>query len=241
VIVPRPTEAARRAALVEAESVRAELVRGADFATVARRVSDDPGTREQGGDLGWFRREMMVREFADVAFNLRPGVVSPVVRTDFGYHLITVERIQPAEIKARHILIAPEITAQDLDAARARADSVAAQIAAGASVDSLARLYNESSEPRLVGPVDRSQLDSTFAQAFGDAQPGRIVGPFLASPDGSMRRARLVIAQVTDVQPARPFTFEEVREQIRQQIQQQRAIRNLLDSLRRRTYVDVRL
>jgi peptidyl-prolyl cis-trans isomerase SurA len=107
---PEPTAEAKAAARAEADSALVELRQGADFATLARRASDDPSTREAGGDLGWFRRGKMVAEFEAVAFRLRPGQVSEVVETPFGYHLIQVERIEPAEVKARHILDPPTTT-----------------------------------------------------------------------------------------------------------------------------------
>ncbi len=79
-----PTEAAARAAL-------AELQRGADFATVARARSTDPGSRD-GGDLGFFKRGDMVAEFAEAAFALAPGQTSTApLRTQFGRHVIRVE------------------------------------------------------------------------------------------------------------------------------------------------------
>jgi peptidyl-prolyl cis-trans isomerase SurA len=107
IVRPEATPEAKAVTRAEADSALAELRLGADFATVARRVSDDPGTREEGGDLGWFRRGRMVAEFEAAAFRLRPGQISDVVESPFGFHIIQVERIEPAEIKARHILFTP--------------------------------------------------------------------------------------------------------------------------------------
>ena len=240
VVVPHPSDSARAAALVRAESALAELNRGADFATLARRLSEDPSTKEQGGDLGWFRRGMMVRQFEDVAFRLRPGQVSPIVHTLFGYHVIQVERIQPAEIKARHILFAPAVSDSDLAVARRTADSVAALLRAGWSPDSLAQLYGDTAEPSTVGPLDRSQLMPAYTAAFQDAPIGPVLEPFAVDPDNPLR-TRYVVARVTDVQPERDFAFDEVREQLRLSVAQDRAYRDFVARLRRQTYVDVRL
>ena len=73
VIRPEPAPEALERTRARADSVLLELREGADFEAAARRFSDDPGTAEQGGELGWFRRGLMVPEFEAVAFRLRPG------------------------------------------------------------------------------------------------------------------------------------------------------------------------
>jgi peptidyl-prolyl cis-trans isomerase SurA len=240
VVAPRSGPDARREAQRRADSVRTAIERGADFSEMARRFSSDVTTRENGGDLGFFRRGVMVRSFEEVAFALRPGVVSPIVETPFGYHLIWVDRVQAAEVKARHILFAPEVTDDNLAAARAFADSLAALVRSGAGADSLARIHGDTAEPRSVGPVDRAQMDSTYAAMFEGAAPGSVIGPFVANP-GVPTRTRFVVAQVTDVQPERNYTFDEVREQLRANVTRERGIRNLIVEIRRTSYVDVRL
>src|SRR5437773_2178725 len=141
VIAPQPDSAAKARARQLAESLVVVLRHGAKFADVAKQFSADSASREQGGELGWFRRGVMVKEFEDVAFRLRPGDISDPVPTDFGYHIIQVERVQPAEVLARHVLITPTIAAAQIERARRVADSVHAALAAGAPFDSLARRY----------------------------------------------------------------------------------------------------
>jgi peptidyl-prolyl cis-trans isomerase SurA len=78
------------AAELTMDSVIAEIKAGKDFGEVAKRFSDDTGTKDKGGDLGFFERRMMVQEFDETAFSLEVGQVSDVVRTNFGLHIIKV-------------------------------------------------------------------------------------------------------------------------------------------------------
>lgn len=75
----------------EAKEIRAQLEKGADFATLAREKSLDPSAKAQGGSLGFFTRDEMVPEFSDVAFKLKDGEISQPVKTQYGWHIIKVE------------------------------------------------------------------------------------------------------------------------------------------------------
>jgi peptidyl-prolyl cis-trans isomerase SurA len=239
-ISPRPSQAAKAVAFQRADSIRLAIERGADFADMARRFSNDPTTKSNGGDLGWFRRGQMVRAFETAAFNLRTGVPSPVVETEYGFHVIMVDRVQTGQVKARHILIAPAITDSERTATRQIADSVAVLLRAGVSADSLARLYGDSGETVNVGPADRTQLPSGYAQALGSATTGQLVGPVALNPE-TPDRPRFLVAMVTDAQGEREPSFEDKREDIRAAMLEQKGIHNLVEDLKRRTYVDVRL
>jgi parvulin-like peptidyl-prolyl isomerase len=91
---PEPRTADQALAL--AVQIKQRLDAGEDFATLAQEYSEDPGSAAAGGDLGWFGRDTMVKEFADAAFALEPGQISGPVKTDFGYHIIKVTAKDPA-------------------------------------------------------------------------------------------------------------------------------------------------
>src|SRR5688572_17410695 len=105
VVAPKPSEAARELAKAKAAALLAEIRRGAEVERVARRESAGSISREQGGDLGWNGRGRMVKEFEQWMFALRPGALSPVIETVHGFHIIRVDRVQPGEVKSRHILV----------------------------------------------------------------------------------------------------------------------------------------
>ena len=107
-------QAAQRRAVDVLEKIRAGEE---DFATLAKEYSEDPGSKEKGGDLGWFRRGAMVIEFEEAAFALEEGEITDnLIKSDFGYHLIqkTGEREEGEEIKASHILIKTKIAEEFL-------------------------------------------------------------------------------------------------------------------------------
>jgi peptidyl-prolyl cis-trans isomerase SurA len=107
------------------EEIRQRIVeKGEDFADLAKRYSDDPGSGAQGGDLGFQKRGTFVPEFEAMAYKLEARQVSPIVETEFGFHIIQLLERRGNLIHCRHILIKPEITEEDLDAAKSALDSV---------------------------------------------------------------------------------------------------------------------
>ena len=77
------------------DSVYAQVMAGGDFSKLAMKYSDDTGTKQQGGDLNYFERRMMVKEFDETAFNLKVGEISPIIKTNFGYHIIKLTDRKP--------------------------------------------------------------------------------------------------------------------------------------------------
>jgi parvulin-like peptidyl-prolyl isomerase len=236
---PEPDSAARATARQRADSVLKQLRRGADFATMAKRYTDDESTKESGGELGWFRRGGgLAREFEAVAFSLRPGQISDPVRTPFGYHLIQVERIEAAEIEARHILFVPLLTDANRAAAALRADSVARAWRAGAPFDSLVRAVHDPVEDAVADNIPRDGLPPEYKTAFTDAKADDIIGPFqVTSPTG----AKYVVAQFQVARPEGEMGYDELRDQIKANLGERSAMERYLGQLKQQTYVDIRL
>jgi peptidyl-prolyl cis-trans isomerase SurA len=235
VITAQPDSADAAKARALAESLKVVLRHGATFAEVAKGFSADSASRSQGGELGWFRRGVMVKAFEEVAFRLKPGQISDVVQTPFGYHIIQVERIEPAEIQARHVLIQPRISPAQLESTRRLADSVWKALAAGAPFDVLAHRYSDPDEPVLREATPVSELPPDYVKAIGkDTVPG-LVPPFEIG--ASTARPKFAIVYVTKWEPEGELTFEDVKERLRTQVGQQLAVKEYLRTLRRTTYV----
>lgn len=238
VVAPQATEEAWEAARAEADSLLQRIRAGEEFEVLARAYSDDPGSAQLGGDLGWFRRGRMVQEFEDVAFGLSQGSVSQVVRTDFGFHIIRVDRVRPGERQGRHILVMPEKTEEDVARARALAEEVAAAARAGASMDSLYRAHSDPAAPdSLTMPVDQiGQLPPPYA-VVRNASDGQILGPLEYR---TADETRFAIVRVEEIREAGAYTFEDVRPQLASQLQQEKQIERIIADLRERTYIEIR-
>ena len=109
-ITPQQTvalESYNQDAQKRAEDILKQIQNGVDFATLAQEYSEDPGSASQGGDLDWFKKGAMVKEFEEAAFSLQKGeVTSQLVKTQYGYHIIKkIDERSDEEIRASHILI----------------------------------------------------------------------------------------------------------------------------------------
>lgn len=241
VVPPRPNPDARKAAMAKAESLLVELEKGGDFEKIAKRESMDPGTRDVGGDLGWNRVGQMVPAFDRAMFSLRPGQISPIVETPFGFHIIKVDRVQPKEVRARHILIAPHLDSADVVRAHVVADSVLRLWKAHTlPFDSLVARYHDDSE--LQGFPDGYPVDSLpeeYKKAVEGVKSGEFTAPF-EFPNPRTGFAKVGILLITDRVEGGEYTVADLRDKIRQQLQQERQARRMLDQLRKEQSVIIR-
>ena len=238
VVKPEPDSAALRAAFSRADSALQRLRKGDDFAVVAAAYSMDPSTKDAGGELGWFRRSTMTPAFERAAFGLRPGEISEVVFTQFGFHIIQVQRVDAAEIRARHVLVIPEITDENREAARTDAEIVIDALRNGAPFDSMVRMYHYTEDQTLVDRVARENLPPDYKVVFDQAQPGDIMGPLEVADRTGVKY--IVIIFETALGDGE-FTFDELRDRIYNQLAQQNGMNRYIEELKSATYIDIRI
>jgi peptidyl-prolyl cis-trans isomerase SurA len=234
------TDSAKAVAKAEAERLLELVVDGDDFEALAQQYSDDPGSKQIGGDLGWFRRGGgFVKEFEDAAFELRPGQVSIPIETQFGYHLIYLERIRGPERKARHILITPVKTPEDTERARAQAQDLLSRVVGGEEFSDVQSEFTAAAIPdTAIVPMDQlAQLPPGYGAALQGASAGTIVGPI---EFGQGSQTSFGIAKVISVREAGIATFEDVRTEIQQVLTQQKMQDEILAELRAAAHVEIR-
>lgn len=243
VIEPKPGEAAKDSSIALAEQVLLEIRDGKDFEIAAREYSMDMSNREQGGDLGWIQRSLLVPAFANAAWAARTGQPVGPVATRFGYHIIRVDNVRGGERKIRHILIQPTINEADFRRAGELATAVADSIREGAEVRVMAERYGVPEVPVRFPeiPYDQvGQFGQAYAQALVNPVPGAVIGPF--QTEGFVPGFPVfAVVRITGFQSEGSWDLDDVHEQIRQSLLNEKGYVKFLEELRDEVYVDVRL
>ncbi|PYF70737.1 peptidylprolyl isomerase [Pedobacter nutrimenti] len=162
VLHPELTKAEKQKYFDKLDAIRLRVKSGEDFGFLAKTYSEDPGSAADGGDLGFFDRMQMAKEFTAWAFKLKPGEISPVFETEFGYHVLQVIERRGEQVHARHILIRPQTTPQSLDRIKLHADSIYRNInAKKLTFSTAASLYSDNKETKYNGGMILSYENST--------------------------------------------------------------------------------
>jgi peptidyl-prolyl cis-trans isomerase D len=202
----------------KAEDLLKQIKGGANFADLARKNSEDPGSAAKGGDLDWIVRGQTVKAFEDTAFSLKPGQISGLVKTEYGYHIIQVLDHQQAQQRSFE-----EVKAQLADELRKqRASQVLQDLAdraeAALKKDPPAKVAQVLNLPAPItvqnvasgDPLPEIGVNKDFEQSIAGLKTGEVSQPVLMPP------SRIVMAVVTGVIPTHPATFEEAQTRIRQ-------------------------
>ena len=246
-------EAANTAVKERLLSIRERIINGEKFSTLARIYSQDPGSAMKGGELGMASKSIFWPAFSDAAMALKPGVVSQIVETPDGFHIIEVLEKKGDMFNARHILLRPEYTAQDKENAFRVLDSLKTEMANGAvSFDMAARFYSEDPATRTNGGqmadpntgssyYEIDQLKPQDYAAIKNLKEGEISEP-VESLDNEGRDGNTVykIIKVDKIIPAHTASFENdynlLSEQVRQKASM-KAVDDFIDSKLNTTYI----
>ena len=246
-------EAANLAVKEKLLSLRERIIAGEKFSTLARIYSEDPGSARKGGELGMASKSIFWPAFSDAAMALKPGVISQIVETPDGFHIIEVLEKKGDMFNARHILIKPQYTVADREKAFRKLDSLKTEITNEAVTFPLAaRFYSEDTATRTNGGqmadpqtgssyFESDQLEPQDYAAIKDLKEGEISDP-VESLDNEGRSGNTVykIIKVDKIVPAHPATFENDYNQILAQVRQGKqieAINKFLDKKIKETYI----
>ena len=188
VIDPEITQQAKDEVVAKLNAIRADIVdNGASFATKAVLYSKDPGSNSKGGlYIGVKRDSPWAKEFKDQAFSLLEGEISEPFETEFGYHILYVEKIRGQEVDVRHILMFPEVSQESIDAAQKKIEDIKTQIDSGEiTFADAARKFSDDKETRnnggqLVNPVnfdtkfDLTKMDPTLSAQVYNLKEGEV-------------------------------------------------------------------
>jgi peptidyl-prolyl cis-trans isomerase SurA len=243
IVPPKPGEAEVERAKAKIDSLYKIFLEGkTDFAWLAERNSDGPSA-SNGGDLGFFSRGEMVKEFEEAAFSMRVGDVR-MVQTKFGWHLIRVEARRQKEVKARHILATTVVDEEDWKSAFDLTGSLRERVLAGESFYQLAMEFSDQKEGMSESPSFSVLADVQPAE-FRDALMGELApvpgkeGQSLSAVIEMKPHGWLMVYELERKQAA-PLVFEDVKLQVIERLEYPKRIEAYVNQLKKKTYIDVR-
>lgn len=172
VVKPKISDEQRQIALNKINDIKKRLTEGESFDLLAGLYSEDPGSAQEGGDLGWANRGTFVKEFEAVAFKLKPEEISDVVETTFGFHIIQLIERRGDQINLRHILIRPKSTSAGAELAYKRIDSIRTAILDNKLVFSEAvKHFSEDEQSKNIGGYLLNQETGSTTNEVKDLDP----------------------------------------------------------------------
>lgn len=197
------------------QDIKKELDKGADFATVARAKSEDPGA-SNGGDLGWFGPFRMVYEFETAAYNTTPGNYSKPFRTDFGYHIVKIEEKRPArgEVTVAHIMTFDPKESEEKTAAK-RIQDIYKQLQETGKFEELAREFSDDlNSANQGGKLNKFGTGGINSSKFEDVAFGLKASDEISQPFESEYGWHIV--KLMEKHPVQPF--EELKKPLAEKI-----------------------
>ena len=204
VVTPKVSDADKQKVIDKLNGFKKEIEEGSSFSTKAVLYSQDPGSRSNGGFYKMNRRTPFVKEFKDVAFSLAEGEISAPFQTDFGYHIIYVEKIKGQEIELRHILLTPTVTEEALNEAKEKITLIKKRIEdKEITFADAARTLSDEKETRanggaLINPktqdtrFELTKMDPTFYSQVSNLKEGEVSAPLLEQGEEGKKTFKLI-------------------------------------------------
>jgi peptidyl-prolyl cis-trans isomerase SurA len=199
VITPKVSDAEKQKVIDKLNGFKKEIQEGSSFATKAVLYSQDPGSRSNGGYYKMNRKTPFVKEFKDVAFSLAEGEISAPFETDFGYHIIYVEKIKGQEVELRHILLTPTVSGESLNEAKEKITLIRKRIAdKEITFAEAARTLSDEKETRanggaLINPktqdtrFELTKMDPSLYGQVSNLKEGEVSAPFMEDEQGKKK------------------------------------------------------
>ncbi|MES2577339.1 MAG: peptidylprolyl isomerase [Bacteroidota bacterium] len=204
VVTPKVSDADKQKVIDKLNGFKKEIEEGSSFSTKAVLYSQDPGSRSNGGFYKMNRKTPFVKEFKDVAFSLAEGEISAPFQTDFGYHIIYVEKIKGQEIELRHILLTPTVTEEALNEAKEKITLIKKRIEdKEITFADAARTLSDEKETRanggaLINPktqdtrFELTKMDPTFYSQVSNLKEGEVSAPILEQGEEGKKTFKLI-------------------------------------------------
>lgn len=201
-------------------ALRERVIAGEKFSTLARIYSEDPGSARRGGELGMASKSIYVPAFADMAMSLKPGIISQIVETEYGFHIMEVIEKKGDMVNVRHILLKPQYTDEDRQKAFKTLDSLKTEVNNEAvSFPLAARFYSQDAATRTNGGqmadqntgsayFEIDQLKPADYAAIKGLKEGEISEPFESTDNEGQGHTVYKIIRVDKLIPAHTATFE---------------------------------
>ncbi len=199
VVTPKVSDADKQKVIDKLKEFKKEVQEGGSFATKAVLYSQDPGSKSNGGYYKMNRRTPFVKEFKDVAFSLAEGEISEPFETDFGYHIIYIEKVKGQELELRHILLTPAVTQDAVKAAKEKITEIKANIEAKKiTFAEAARTLSDEKETRANGGVlinpktqdtrfELTKMDPSLYNLVSNLKEGDVTSPTLEDEQGKKK------------------------------------------------------
>ena len=206
VMEPKVSQSEKERIINQLKSFKVDVEeRGMSFSSKAVLYSQDPGSRSNGGKYTLHRKKpRMVKEFRDIAFSMQEGQISDPFKTDFGWHILLVEKIRGQELDVRHILLTPKVDEKQLEEARKLLDTLRIRIInEEITFENAAFQFSSEKETRLNGGTiinpttgdkrfELTKMDAVLYNQIRDLKDGELSVPFMEEDRSGLKKYKIL-------------------------------------------------